>query len=98
MLEQCQRKELGWKIPFQVYYGQENNKILRAPLPRNEEIDICQVKPGKKRYNYFVKKTNKIRRKELETSKRFDEGSVKRYERLSKPSMYLPGETVLLRL
>ena len=40
----------------------ENNEILRASLPSNEEIDIRRVKPGKKRYNFFVKKTNKIRK------------------------------------
>ena len=76
----------------------ENNEILRASLPSNEEIDIRRVKPGKKRYNFFVKKTNKIRKKGLEASKYFDERSIKRYERLNKYSVYLPGEIVLLRL
>ena len=76
----------------------ENNEILRASLPSNEEIDIHRVKPGKKRYNFFVKKTNKIRKKGLEASKYFDERSIKRYERLNKYSVYLPGEIVLLRL
>ena len=58
------REELGWKNPFQVYHGRKNNEILRALLSSNEEIDICRVKSGKKRdYDYFVKKTNKIRRK-----------------------------------
>lgn len=35
------RGELGWKNPFQLYYGQDSNKILGASLPNNEEIDTC---------------------------------------------------------
>ena len=58
-LNNDKREELGWKNSFQVYYGRENNEILRPSLLSNEEIDICRVQPGKKRdYNYFVKKTN----------------------------------------
>ena len=80
-------------------YGRKNNEILRASIPSNKEIDICLVKPGKKKdYNHFVKQTNKIRRKALKTSKGIDERSIKRYERLNKCSVYSPGETVLLRL
>ena len=59
-LNNDKREEIGWKNSFQVYYGRENNEILRPSLLSNEEIDICRVQPGKKRdYNYFVKKTNK---------------------------------------
>ena len=59
-LNNDKREEIGWENSFQVYYGRENNEILRPSLLSNEEIDICRVQPGKKRdYNYFVKKTNK---------------------------------------
>ena len=72
-LNNDKREELGWKTSFQVYYGRENNETLRASLPINEEIDISRVKSVKKRdYNYFVKKTIKIRRKALEASKPID--------------------------
>ena len=66
-LNNGKREELGWKNPYQVYYGRKNNEILKASLPSNEEINICWVKSGKKRnYDYFVNRTRKIRRKALE--------------------------------
>ena len=41
-----------------MYFGPENNKILRVSLPINGEIDIFRVKSDNKRdYDYFVKKT-----------------------------------------
>ena len=77
-LNNDKREELGWKTSFQVYYGRENNETLRASLPINEEIDISRVKSVKKRdYNYFVKKTIKIRRKALEASKPIDQRTIK---------------------
>ena len=98
-LNNDKREELGWKTSFQVYYGRENNETLRASLPINEEIDISRVKSVKKRdYNYFVKKTIKIRRKALQASKPIDRRTIQRDERLNKCSVYSPGETVLLRM
>ena len=98
-LNNNKRVELGWKNPFQEYFGRENNKILRGSLTSNEEIDVRWVKPGNKRdCNYFVKKNNKIRRKALEATRTIDERSIKKNERLNKCSVCSPGETVLLRL
>ena len=37
-LNNDKREELGWKNSFQVYYGRENNEILRPSLLSNEEI------------------------------------------------------------
>ena len=59
MFEQRGKEELGWKSPFEIYYGRKSNKLLNDEKS-NEDFDTDTVSTklhSKSEYLQQVKQT-----------------------------------------
>ena len=48
-LNNYKQEELAWTNTFEVYFGRQNNEILKAGAIRNDETEIQKAKIGTRR-------------------------------------------------
>ncbi len=94
------REELGWKSPFQIYFGRSNYQGMDASveslLPnviRNRHHDVL-----KSDLRFFIKNRKRMREAAGQASKRKARAMVAREIGKRPPSVYSINELVLLRL
>ncbi|KAL9960366.1 hypothetical protein ACROYT_G033814 [Oculina patagonica] len=99
ILNEESKEELGWKSPFEVYFGRKSNILVKESLDEAEvDMDNCIVKtPKRKDYNRHFGNVKKLRKRALRYSRRMNERMVKRYARLCKTPAYKRGDEVLVR-
>ena len=85
--EEC-KEELGWRSPFEIYYGRKSYQLVKASLKCVDSDDnIVTTAPQKQ------KKVKKIRRRaKLYNKKRM----VKSYKRRNKAETFKVEEDVLV--
>ena len=59
MFEQRGKEELGWKSPFEIYYGRKSNELLNDGKSSEDfDIDIVSTKlPSQSEYLQQAKQT-----------------------------------------
>ena len=59
MFEQRGKEELGWKSPFEIYYGRKSNELLNDGKSSEDfKIDIVSTKlPSQSEYLQLAKQT-----------------------------------------
>ena len=69
MNEEC-KEELGWKSPFEVYYGRKSNQLMKASLDCVDSDDNFVTRaPRKWDLASHVKKVKKIRQRAKQEAK-----------------------------
>ena len=95
--EEC-KEELGWRSPFEIYYGRKSNQLVKASLDCVDSDDNIITTAAKKReLAGHMKKVKKIRRRAKLYSKKLNDRMVKSLKRRHKPETFKVGEHVLVR-
>ena len=56
------REELGWRSPFEVYYGRKSNELIQDGKYANSDIDTVETRmPTSKEYEEQTKQTESWR-------------------------------------
>ena len=89
--EECNWEELGWRSPFEIYYGRKSNQLVKASLDCVDSDDNIVTTAAKKReLAGHLKKVKKIGR-------RAKPYMVKNHKRSHKPETFKVKEHVLVR-
>lgn len=92
------KEELGWKSPFEVYFGRKSNILVKASLENVADLNDCIIKvPKRKDYRRHFRNVEKVRKRAQLYSKGMNERMVKRHARLHKTPAYERGDEVLVR-
>ena len=95
--EEC-KEELGWRSPFEIYYGRKSKQLVKASLDCIDSHDNIVTTAAKKReLAGHLKKVKKIRRRAKLYSKKFNDRMVKSHKRRHKPETFKVKEHVLVR-
>ena len=98
ILNEESKEELGWKSPFQVYFGRKSNILVKASLENMADLNDCIMKaPKRKDYRRHFKKVKKLRERAQLYSKRMNERMVRRHARLHNIPAYKRGDEVFVR-
>ena len=92
--EEC-KEELGWRSPFEIYYGRKSYQLVKASLKCVDSDDnIVTTASQKQKLAGHLKKVKKIRRRaKLYNKKRM----VKSYKRRNKAETFKVKEHILVR-
>ena len=91
------KEELGWKSPFEVYFGRKSNILVTALLENVADFNDCIIKaPKRKDYRRHFRNVKKLRQTAQLYSKRMNERMVRCHARLHKIPAYKRGDEVLV--
>ena len=95
--EEC-KEELGWRSPFEIYYGRKSNQLVKASLDCVDSDDnMVTTAPNKRELACHLKKVKKIRRRAKLYSKKLNDRMVKSHKRRHKAETFKVKEHVLVR-
>ena len=95
--EEC-KEELGWRSPFEIYYGRKSNQLVKASLDCVDSDDnIVTTAPKKRELACHLKKVKKFRRRAKLYSKKLNDRMVKSHKRRHKAETFKVKEHVLVR-
>ena len=92
------REELGWRSPFEVYFGRKRNELVRCGLPRNRSSqEVRKVsKPTKNDFNMFKKLLSKTRKRALHSDERVAKRTIEYSRKRNKCSVHKINQKVLV--
>lgn len=97
ILNEESKEELGWKSPFDVYFGRKSNILIKASLENVADLNGCIIKaPIRKEYRDQFRNTTKLRGRAQLYGKRMNERMVRRHARLHNIPEYKRGDEVLV--
>lgn len=77
ILNEESKEELGWKSPFEVYFGRKSNILVKASLENVADLNDCIIKaPKRKDYRRHFRNAKKLRKTAQLYSKRMNERMV----------------------
>lgn len=99
VLNEESKEELGWKTPFQIYYGRRSNVLVKAPLNSEQSDDghVVSSFPTQNDLNHHSRSIKRLRKRASVYSKRLNYRMMKRHKKLHKAVSYKPKERVLVR-
>ena len=87
--EEC-KEELGWRSPFEIYYGRKSYQLVKASLKCVDSDDnIVTTAPQKQKLAGHLKKIKKIRRKAKLYSKKLNDQIARSYKRRHKAETFI---------
>ena len=94
------KEELGWKSPFEFYYGRKSNKQLNdGKSSENFDIDIVSTKlPSQSEYLQQAKQTEDWRNAAKKADERMTRLMVEKRARKNIYKRYNPSENVFVRI
>ena len=98
ILNEGAREELGWKSPFEIYYGRKSNAILNEQtesLSNNETQVSKTMLPNKKEITKHWQHVLHLKKQAKISGQRLDQHAQKRY---NKPKTYSKNEKIFVRL
>ena len=98
ILNEGAREELGWKSPFEIYYGRKSNAILneQTESPSNNETQVTKTMlPNKKDIAKHWQHVLHLRKQAKISGQRVDQRTQNQYK---KPKTYSKNEKVFVRL
>ena len=100
MSEQRKKEELGWKSPFEIYYGRKSNKLLNDGKSSEDfDIDIVSTKlPSQSEYLQQAKQTEDWRNAAKKADERMAKLMVEKHARKNIYKTYNPSEKVFVRI
>ena len=74
ILNEESKEELGWKSPFEIYFGRKSNILVKAALEEEEaDTDHCIIAaPKRKDYQRHFSNVKKLRKRARLYSKRIN--------------------------
>lgn len=95
--EEC-KEELGWRSPFEIYYGRKSNQLVKASLDCVDSDDnFFTMAPKKRELAGHLKKVKKIRRRANLYSQKLNDRMVKSHKRRHNAETFKVKEHVLVR-
>jgi hypothetical protein len=92
------REQLGWKSPFEIYFGRKSNELINAGMIADGYISIqrtCQAMESD--YSSHKKITKSWRKKAKKASDKLDERMKKYHAKKHCYRIYKKGEKVFVR-
>ena len=98
MNNEC-KKELGWKTPFEIYYGRKSNLLVKASLEGvdSDGNDVITSALRKRELTSYRKNVKKIRDRAKLYSGKLNDRMVRRHKRLHKAENFKLKDNVLIR-
>ena len=99
VLNEESKEELGWKTPFQIYYGRGSNVLVKAPLNSEQSDDwhVVSSFPTQNDLNHHSRNIKRLRKRASVYSKRLNYRMMKWHKKLQRAASYKPKERVLVR-
>ena len=101
VLNELAREELGWRSPFEIYYGRISNFVSRFNLEYNSSIyqeDINFNFPEDLTIQKLLDHAKKIRNRSEQCGKHIDDRPIAKYKKKYKSVVFKKDEKVLVRL
>ena len=98
ILKEESKQELGWKSPFEIYFGRKSHILVKEAL-EEEEADTDHyiiAAPKRKDYQCHLSNVKKLRKRARLYSKRINKIILNRHACLHKTPAYKPGDGVLV--
>lgn len=94
------REELGWKSPFEVYFGRKSNELVNAAVPvQDDDVHFETFEnPLDSDYGKREKEILKLRNRARESNKKIEQRMIQAHARKNTYMTYKPGETVFVRI
>lgn len=98
-LNNDKREELGWRSPFEVYFGRKSNEMLKCGISERQGTpEIATALPGSKNdYQKSEERIKNLRKDAHCNDKRIAERTVQYYKKKHACSTYKVHEKVLIR-
>lgn len=93
------REELGWRSPFEVYYGRKSNELLKCGFPKDTEDCVPHQKvksPSRRQVRDHLTEVRKTRKKAKECTQKINERTIKYHRKKYKCAQYNKGDQVFI--
>ena len=93
------KEELGWKTPFEIYYGRKSNLLVKVSLEcvDSDGNDVITGAPRKRELASYRKNVKKIQDRAKLYSRKLNDWMVRRHKRLHKAENFKLKDNVLIR-
>ena len=93
------KEELGWKTPFEIYYGRKSYLLVKVSLEcvDSDGNDVITSTPRKRELASYRKNVKKIQDRAKLYSTKLNDWMVRRHKRLHKAENFKLKDNVLIR-
>ena len=100
VFEQQKKEEVGWKSPFEIFYGRKSNELLHDGKS-SEDFDVEIVSTKLPTQSEYLNKQNRQKTGEMDQKKVMSEWPSLMVEKHASKNIYKadnPGEKVFVRI
>lgn len=93
------REELGWRSPFEVYYGRKSNELLKCGIPKDTTDDVPYLKlksPSENQIRKHLKQVKNSRKKARACTEKINKRTMQYHKKKHQCSQYEKGEKVFV--